>query len=431
MNKLNVGLIGFGTVGTGVVRLLQENSTLIRKKTGLKIHLKKVMDRDITAPRDVKIDPQILTTNVDDVVLNPEIDVVIELIGGCEAAKDYILSALKNKKHVVTANKALLAEYGEDILKTASENNVQLRYEGSVGAGVPIINTLKEGLVANNIRLIFGIINGTTNYILTKMSEERREFGEALQEAKRKGFAEADPRLDIEGIDAVHKLAILCTLAFGTKVDVKDIYKEGISSLTLQDIEHAKEFGYAIKLLAIGKETDGEIEVRVHPTMIPLTHPLASVRYEYNAIYIQGDAVGEIMLYGKGAGQMPAASAIVSDIIELAMRVDRSLVRGGSLFWGGKRIKKMEEIESRYYLRFPIIDRPGIIGKIATILGDYQINITSVKASLVAGERDLGNVEILTHKAREKSVIAALNEINPLPIMRGKSVLIRIEDNSE
>ncbi len=425
--KVNLGLIGFGTIGAGVVKLLKKNHELIEKKTGINLYLRKIADRDISSDRGVNVDPKILTTDVETILSNPGIDIVIELIGGEEPAKSYIIEALTRKKHVVTANKVLLAKYSEEIFKIAKENNVQVQYEASVAGGIPLINALREGLAANKVRRILGIINGTTNYILTRMNEDEQSFEEALKGAKEKGYAETNSAFDIEGIDSSQKLAILSCLAFGTRVNVGDVYTEGISKITIQDIKFAREFGYIIKLLAIAKNTNEDIELRVHPTMIPLKHPLASVRDEYNAIYIEGDAVGTTMFYGKGAGQMPTASSVISDVIKIAFNISNT-VSSPNLFWDTKKIKPIEEITSRYYLRFPIIDQPGVIGKISTILGERDISIISAIASLVEKKKNQGNVEILAHETKERNIRSALKEIDELPMMRGKSILIRIEE---
>lgn len=425
--KVNLGLIGFGTIGSGVVKLLRENHDLIEKKTGINLHLKKIVDKDISSDRGIEVDSKILTTDVETIFSHPEISIVIELIGGEEPAKSYIIKALARKKHVVTANKLLLAKYNDEISKIAKENKVQIYYESSVGGSIPLINVLREGLVANKVKTILGIINGTTNYILTKMNEDGQSFEKALKDAQQKGYAETDPILDIEGIDSSQKLAILSCLAFGIRVNVSDIYTEGISKITIQDIKFARKFGYLIKLLAIAKTTNEGIELRVHPTLLPLKHPLASVSDEYNAVYIEGDAVGTTMFYGKGAGQMPTASSVVSDIVKLALNIN-STISYTNLFWGGNKIKPIEEITSKYYLRFPIIDQPGVIGKIGTILGKHNISITSAIASLIEKQKNQGNVEILTHEAKEKNIRSALKEINELPVMTSKSILIRIEE---
>ena len=320
-DRINVGIIGFGTVGSGTARILINNADIIKRRLGIPVVLKKMADLDIKKDRGIKLDKDVLTTDADKILDDPDIDIVIELIGGYEPAKGFILKAIERGKCVVTSNKALLAVHGEEIFHTAASKGVDIGFEGSVGGGIPIIRILKEGLAANNILSIYGIINGTSNYILTKMTNEGRAFGDVLSEAQRLGYAEADPTFDIEGIDSAHKLTLLTTLAFGTPVKFDNIYTEGITRITPLDIEYAKEFGYKIKLLAISKMDNGEIEVRVHPTMVPNEYLISTVDGVFNAIYIQGDAVGETMFYGRGAGDMPTGSAVVSDIIEIARNI--------------------------------------------------------------------------------------------------------------
>jgi len=424
--EVNIGLIGFGTIGTGVVKLLKENSGLIEKKTGVKLVLKRIADKDITSNRGVDIEPGVLTTDTGKIFSDPEIKIVIELIGGEEPARSFIIKALSSGKHVVTANKLVLAKYGGELHKLARENNVRLEYEASVAGGIPFINALKEGFVANKITRITGIINGTTNYILTKM-EEGLSFEQALDEAKLKGFAEADPGFDIDGIDALQKLVIISHLAFGSKILMEEIYTEGISKITLEDINCARKFGYNIKLLAVAVNLNGELELRVHPALLPLKHPLASVRNENNAIYIEGDAFGAAMFYGKGAGQLPTASSVVSDAVRIAASLEGSHQAPG-LFWGDRKLKPTGESVSRYYLRFPVIDQPGIVGKIGAILGKHGISITSIIASLAGNQGNEGNVEAVTHLVKEKNILASLQEVEKLSITRGPSVLIKIEE---
>ena len=320
-DKINIGIIGFGTIGAGTAKILINNAEIIKRRLGLPVVLKRIADLDIKKDRGIKLEKGVLTEKAEDILNDPDIDIVIELIGGYEPAKKFILKAIENGKNIVTANKALLAVHGEEIYKAAASKGVDIGFEGSVGGGIPIIRILKEGLAANNILSIYGIINGTSNYILTKMTNEGRAFGDVLSEAQRLGYAEADPTFDIEGIDSAHKLTLLTTLAFGTPVKFDNIYTEGITRITPLDIEYAKEFGYKIKLLAISKMDNGEIEVRVHPTMVPNEYLISTVDGVFNAIYIQGDAVGETMFYGRGAGDMPTGSAVVSDIIEIARNI--------------------------------------------------------------------------------------------------------------
>ena len=321
MRDIKVGLIGFGTVGSGVARILQKNSKLIEKRMGARIHLKRIADIDIERDRGVKVKSGVLTRNADEVIEDPEINIVMELMGGIEPAKTFILKAIRKGKNIVTANKALLALHGNEIFREAQRFGVDVNFEASVGGGIPLIRSVKEGLVANRIESIFGILNGTSNYILSKMSDEGGDFEEVLKEAQEKGYAEADPTYDVEGIDTAHKLAILIRLAFGTSFQFKEIFIEGISRIAPIDIQFSREFGYRIKLLAIAKIDQGKIEARVHPTMIPEGHLLATVDGVFNAIYIKGDAVGPTLFYGQGAGQMPTGSAVVSDLVELGRNI--------------------------------------------------------------------------------------------------------------
>lgn len=445
--EIGVGIIGFGTVGTGTAKILLENSGIIRGRAGFDIALKKIADLDIARDRGVKIPEGILTNDANAVIDGSGIDIVIELIGGIHPAKDFIIRALKNGKHVVTANKALLATEGNEIFDVAAKNNAEIGFEASVAGGIPIIKVLREGLAANNIAAIYGIINGTSNYILTKMTDEKVEFSEALKEAQRLGYAETDPTFDIEGIDSAHKLAILSTLAYGIPLSYNDIYKEGITKITAKDIEFASELGYKIKLLAITKATPpvpplasggegvGEIEMRVHPTMVPNDYLISKIDGVFNAVYVEGDAVGSTLYYGRGAGDMPTGSAVVSDIIDIG----RNIISGGAArlpcissegrHEGRQRkIKKMEEVESMYYFRFSAMDKPGVLSKISGILGSYNISIASV---IQKGRRIGGSVPlvVLTHLAKEKDVLRSLKEIDELPVVSDRTMFIRVEGN--
>ena len=437
MKEIKVGLIGFGTVGSGVVGILQKNSGLIEKRMGAKLVLKRIADIDLETDRGVKLKPGVLTRRAEDVIQDPEIDIVMELIGGIEPAKTFILKAIRNKKHVVTANKALLALHGEEIFREAHRFGVDVNFEASVGGGIPLIRSIKEGLVANRIHSIFGILNGTSNYILSKMTDEGRDFKEVLKEAQEKGYAEADPTYDIEGIDAAHKLAILVRLAFGTSLRFHEIFIGGISEITPLDIQFGREFGYRIKLLAIAKMEKGKIEARVHPTMIPEGHLLSTVEGVFNAIYIRGDAVGPALFYGQGAGQMPTGSAVVSDLVELGrnLLVQAKGHRVPSLSYQEfaiekKPLKKIEEVVMPYYMRFSVLDRPGVLSKISGILGKNDISIVSV---IQKGRRVKGAVPVvmMTHEAQEKNVRDALKEINRLGVILGKTMFIRVENELE
>lgn len=450
MKEIKIGLIGLGTVGSGVIKVLQENNDLIGSRLGARIKVSKIAVRNISAPRKVGVDAALLTENVRDILEDPEIQIVVELMGGYEPAKSFMSSAMKAGKHIVTANKALLAENGGEIFRMAEEMGVDIGFEASVGGGIPIIRSLREGFAANHIEEIFGIINGTANYILTEMTEKKEDFQVVLRKAQELGLAEADPSLDIEGIDAASKLAILTYLAFGVEVKLNQIYTEGISSITPMDIEYAENFNYKIKLLAIAKKMGGALEVRVHPTMLAYDDPLAKVEGAFNAIYVKGDAVGPALLYGKGAGMMPTASAVVGDIIEISRNILKgvhnrvpltplSIVPGQSSIEANNeqpttgnrpRIKEPDEFSSRYYLRFTVVDRPGVLSKISGVLGNYDISI----ASVLQKERhpvDSVPVVILTHTAFERDVKKALSEIDSLPVVKGKTVLIRVEHGEE
>lgn len=436
MEKVYIGLIGFGTVGTGVVRILQEKAKLLEERLGFSLILKRIADLDISRDRGIKVSPAILTTNVAEVIDDPEISIVVELIGGLEPARTFILQALAKGKHVVTANKALLAVHGLEIFKAAEEYGVDLGFEGSVGGGIPIIRALKEGLVANKIQVIFGILNGTSNYILSEMTARNLKFEEVLKKAQELGFAEADPTLDIQGIDTAHKLSILISLAHGVQVRLEDIYTEGITSIAPMDVEYAKELGYHIKLLAIAKSDGGPIEARVHPTLLPADHLLSTVSGPFNAIFVKGDAVGSTLFYGPGAGMMPTASAVVSDLVDLSRSLRLGINRRVPLlsyqrpYLKEGEIKSIENITCPYYLRFTVVDRPGVLSRISGILGDLDISIASVIQKGRRAEKAVP-IYIVTHEAREKNMQKALQVIDRLPIIVDKTVYMRIEDPSE
>ena len=433
MKNISIGLIGLGNIGTGVVKLLKQNEKLIAQKLGAKLILKKIADINITSPRGVKIPKNLLTTDAREILNDPEISIVIELMGGYEPARTFVLAAIKNGKHVVTANKAMLATYGNDIFPAAQKKGVDIGFEASVGGTIPIIKTLKESLVANKINSIVGIMNGTCNFILTKMTDEGKAFDVVLKEAQQLGFAEADPTFDIEGIDTSHKMAIVLSLAYGKKVQLKDIYLEGITKISSEDIAFAKELGYRIKLLAIGRLRGNAVEARIHPTMIASGHLLANVNRNYNAFHLVGDASGPVVLFGQGAGMMPTASAVFSDILDSARNVMKGISGRVPLRsiteTGMKNIQliPMDNIETKYYFRFTVVDRPGVLSKISGILGDHNISLATViqKASKEAGAVP---IVMTTYKAKEKDVRQALTKIDRLDIVRDKTILIRIED---
>lgn len=432
MNVVNLGLIGAGTVGCGVIKVINENRDIIEKRSGVRLQIKRIADIDPERKRPVEIPRSLLTTDAWEVIEDESIPIVIELVGGTTVARDFILGAIRKGKHVVTANKALLAHYGKEIFLAASENEVDVGFEASVGGGIPIIRATKEGYVANRILSIHGIINGTCNYILSKMTEEGREFGDVLRRAQEKGYAEADPSFDIEGIDTAHKLSILIMLSFGVFPDFKRIYVEGIQNITPLDISFADEFGYRIKLLAIAKARDEGIEARVHPTLVEKGTPLADVSGAFNAIYMVGDAVGPTMLYGMGAGMMPTASAVVSDVVQIAKNITLDNLHSSipRLYQeeSSSSLIPMSDVVTKYYLRFQVEDRPGVLGQIAGSLGRNNISIESV---IQKGRQIEGGdvpVVIMTHEARERDLLSALREIDDFPVVKAKSTLIRIEE---
>jgi len=433
MKMIKVGMIGFGTIGAGVAKILAGNGEIIRHRLGVGVELVKVADLDITTDRGVKLAPDVLTTSADEVINHPDIDVVIELIGGYEPARKFLLQAIDQGKHVVTANKALLAKHGDEIFLAASEKGLSIGFEASIGGAIPIIRSIREAFVANRIQSIEGIVNGTANYILSKMSDENCDFDIALKEAQEKGFAEADPTFDIEGIDSAHKIAVLTRLAYGTPVPFDDITVTGISGINSEDIECAREFGYRIKLLAISKYDGQAIDIRVHPAMIPIAHPMANVNGALNAIRICDDMMEENVLIGHGAGALPTGSAVVGDVVEIARNilsgVGERLPAGSFQDKEVKKIpfKSISEIESEYFLRFSVLDNPGVLSKISGILGKHSISIESM---IQRGRGDRGEgvpLVMMCHKSSEKNIQSALKEIEALDVVCEKSNLIRVE----
>lgn len=433
MKEIGVGLLGFGTIGAGVVKLMGQNASLIEEKLGTRLRLRKVADRDITTDRGVVVEPGVLTQNVDEVISDPKISVIIELIGGYTVAKEFILKAIENGKHIVTANKALLAVHGEEIYAAAARKGVEVRYEAAVGGGIPVLSAIKGNMAANNFGTVLGILNGTCNYILTKMTQEGADFSDVLKKAQELGYAEANPTFDIEGVDTAHKLAILVTLCFGTRVNFDDIYTEGISAISSIDINYAKEFGFKIKLLAIGKMDGDRVEARVHPTMIPLNYPLADVDGVFNAIRLTGDFVDTVMFYGRGAGMDPTASAIVGDVMAIARNLMVGVGRRSApLGYLDTKLKNLEikpigEIVGKYYLRFSALDKPGVLARIAGVLGKNEISIESMIQSARIADETVPIV-IMTHEASESGIRSALDEIDSFDFINEKSKLIRIED---
>ena len=427
-NTVNIGVIGFGTVGAGTVKILLRKRKELENKLGFPVVLKSIADLDTKTSRGIKLPKGVLTKDSNAVLNDPEIDIVVELIGGTRAAKDVTLKAIRSGKHVVTANKALLAEKGREIFRAAEKNNVMVGFEASVAGSIPIIKVIRESLVGNSIKNIYGIINGTANYILTKMTEEGAEFSDVLKEAQDLGYAEADPTFDIEGVDSAHKLTLLASLAFGIPLSFKKVYTEGITGITPLDIKFASEFGYKIKLLAITKQDGNEVEVRVHPAMVPKDNIISGVNGVFNAIYVNGDATGDGLYYGKGAGEMPTGSAVVSDVIDIAKIINSGGKAQGSgiIEKSDLKIRKMEEIRTSYYLRFSASDSPGVLSKISGILGSHNISI----ASMIQKGRETKKavpVVMMTHEAREKDMVSALKKIDRLSAVSGKTMYIRVE----
>jgi len=429
--KINVGIIGLGTVGSGAFRILRDNAELIRHRVGVPIDVVKIAVRDVGRDRGLDIPPSLLTDKPSLIVDDPNIDIVVELMGGYEPAKELILAAIARGKHLVTANKALLAVHGTEIHTAARRAGVAIGFEGSVAGGIPVIKVLQEALAANRILSIYGIINGTSNYILTKMTDEGRPFEDVLREAQRAGYAEADPTFDVGGIDTAHKLAILVNLAFGLPITLQDIFTEGITAISPLDIDFGKTLGYTVKLLAIAKMHDGKAEARVHPTMVPDEYPIAKVSGVYNAIQIIGDACEDIMLYGRGAGSMPTGSAVVGDIIDIARQIliepSRKLPAAPSP--GALPIPELQTVDSittLYYLRLMALDEPGVLSQISGILGRHRISIAQM---IQRGRKQGGSVPlvIMTHTALERDVQRALFEIKTLSCVTEEPVLIRVE----
>lgn len=430
---IQVGLIGFGTIGQGVWRLLERNRSLIEAKIGASLRVRKVAVRDPAKVRKVPLPPETLTARPEDLIEDPEIDILVELMGGYEPARTLLLEGMRRGKQIVTANKAVLSRHWEELVRTARENKVDLYFEAAVGGGIPVIQGIHDGLAANNVLSLYGILNGTTNFILQKMTEENKPFKEALQAAQKRGLAEADPSLDISGLDTAHKLSILASLAFSRRVKPEDIYVEGIERITPQDIQFAREeFGRVVKLLAIAKVSNDELEVRVHPTLIPEDHLLAKVDGPFNGVLVTGDAVGPTLFYGYGAGQMPTASAVMSDLIYVGRNIHEGATGSTSNCWflednpAIKRFRKMGDVSCRYYLKFTVLDQPGVLSAIARILGEHQISI----ASVIQKERKKGDkvpVVFTTYGAPDRSVQEALKKINGLPFVREETLAIRMD----
>ncbi|CFX20745.1 Homoserine dehydrogenase [Syntrophomonas zehnderi OL-4] len=423
---INIGLLGCGTVGSGVVKILEKNKTDIAKKTGSEIRIRQVLEKDPDKCYKIGLQSDQVTSHFENIINDDAIDIVVELIGGIEPACSFIIEAMKKGKHVVTANKDLIAVKGQELFATAEENNVDFYFEASVAGGIPIIYPLKQSLAANQIQEVIGILNGTTNYILSKMTREGRDYEEVLREAQELGYAESDPGADVEGLDAARKIAILSSIAFNSRVTLDDVYVEGITAITLRDIQYAKELGYVVKLLAIAKEVEGKIQARVHPAFIPLSHPLAFVNDVYNAVFVNGDAVGEIMHYGRGAGEMPTASAVAGDIIEIGRNMHyHSNARIGCTCFKEKGILNISELNAKYYIRMTVKDRPGVLAGIAGVFGNNNVSIAQVLQK--TNNQEMAELIMITHTVREKDLQDALTVLKGMSIVFAVNNVIRLE----
>jgi homoserine dehydrogenase len=429
-DSIGVGLIGLGVVGGGVASVLSDKAQVLSKQVGCPVLLRKikVLEQDLAGPLARSMDSQLLTTDADEFFAQPQIDIVVEAMGGEEPALEYLKRAISGGKYVVTSNKEVIAKHGAELLALAQQREVGLRYEASVGGGIPLIAPFQHDLVANRISGVYAIINGTTNYILTQMAAEGTDFPSALAQAQELGYAEANPENDIEGVDATYKLAILASLAFRTQVQPQDIYCEGVSRLGSRDFRYARELGYAIKLLAIAKQADNSVEVRVHPVLIPENSLLAKVDGVYNAVLVDGDLVGKVLFFGEGAGGRPSSSAVVADIVSAAY--DIILGVGGQPRWKlepGKVIKPMSELDTRYYLRMNVADRSGVLAQISKVLGDHLISISSVIQKLADSVVQTAEIVIMTHPAKEAAMQQALGELAQLSVVEEISNFIRVE----
>ncbi|HHX86865.1 MAG TPA: homoserine dehydrogenase [Firmicutes bacterium] len=422
---LNIGLLGLGTVGGGVFKLLQQNNGVIAQKLGRSLNISRILERDMDRVRQLGVDPQLVTTEPGLIFNDPEIDIIIEVIGGIGVAREFILQALSCGKSVVTANKDLLALHGRELFEAARAHGTDLFFEASVGGGIPIIRPLKECLAGNRIHQVMGIVNGTTNYILTRMAQEGMGFQEALAQAQCNGFAEADPANDIEGKDAAYKLAILGGMAFRSRIDPRSIHVEGIKSVTPEDIFYARELGYVIKLLAVGEDLNGGLALRVYPSLVPVTHPLAAVMYEFNAIFMVGDSVGEVMFYGRGAGALPTASAVLADAVEAAGCIkSKREDRVAEIGYQAKPVIPAEALTSRFYLRLQAIDRPGVFADLATSFGKEQVSLDMIIQK--RSEGGIAEIVLVTHNVLEERFNRALSRIRELGTTKQVNSVFRV-----
>ncbi len=421
---VRVGMLGCGVVGTGVARLLEQHATLVADRAGAGIELQRVAVRDVTRKRDPAVDPTRLTGLAAEVVADPEVDVVVEVMGGIEPARSLIVEALRLGKPVVTANKELLATHGHELFDAADAAGVDLKFEAAVAGAIPIIHPLKESLAGDRVRRVLGIVNGTTNYVLWRMASTGASYAEALAEATDLGYAEPDPSADVEGFDAAAKCAILASLAFNTRVVADDVYREGITDVTAADIAAAARMGYTVKLLAIAEEVGGQVSARVHPAMVPDAHPLAGVTEAYNAIFVEGDAIGQLMFYGRGAGGLPTGSAVLGDLVDVVRNRAQGARGVGCTCFYERRVRGMEDIDTQYYLALDVADRPGVLAQVAAVFADHDVSIRSV---LQRGKGDQAQLVLVTHLAREGAMRATLARLSKLEVVGSLASVMRVE----
>ena len=427
--SINVGLLGLGVVGSGVLKALTQKSALITQQIGCSVNITRILVRDLDKPRSPDVPRSLLTTDPTDILGDPQVHLVVEVMGGEQPALDYLRQALQEGKSVVTANKEVMAKHGPELLALAAKNGAQILFEASVGGGIPILRPLTKDLRANEIGAIRAIINGTTNYILTKMTYENMEFTQALEEARELGYAEADPTNDVEGIDAAYKLAILASLAFRTRVAAQDVYREGISRLTSRDFRYARELGYVIKLMAIARREGDQLEARVHPVLIPQEAPLAKVDGVLNAVEVEGDLVDKVLFHGRGAGSMPTTSAVIGDILEVGWNIAREVPSNSFVTMDrAMSIRSIADLVTRYYIRTTVSDRSGVLAQMATVLGNLQISIASVIQKEADPSAQTAELVITTHPSREKDVQQALKELEELEVVREIGNVLRVEE---
>ncbi len=441
--QINIGILGLGTVGSGTVEVLRRNAALLSERSGCDLKVVRIATRTPDKPRSIEVDRALISDDVEAVLNDSEIHIVAELIGGVDPARDYVTRALQSGKSVVTANKELIAKHGAELEAVARKSGVELRFEGSVGGGIPLVAPLRESLVGNCVTQIMGVLNGTTNYILTKMTREGLDFDDVLKEAQELGYAEADPTADVDGFDTAYKLSILAGIAFNTPVSLDDILREGIRSVSARDIEYAREMGFVIKLIALGRRHDnGEIELRVHPALLPEAHPLASVHDVFNGVLVHGDAVGDVMFYGRGAGGEPTASAVVSDLAHIARGLKRdksnNVERGPALLDDSLSthaapeaapFRDLAQVESRFCVRMQVVDRPGMLAQIATIFGDKGVSLDSIVQKKSDGET--AEIFWMTHRTTQSSMTRSLEEFSRVEAVREVSSVLRVEGESQ